>query len=42
MVSFALGIPNVGTPANLNPIAFDPASDTQLADTPIIVTNLVA
>jgi T1SS-143 domain-containing protein len=40
IVSFALGIPNVGTPANLNPIAFDPASGTQLADTPIIVTDL--
>jgi VCBS repeat-containing protein len=40
MVSFALGIPNVATPSNLNPIAFDPAAGTQLADTPIIVTNL--
>jgi VCBS repeat-containing protein len=40
IVSFALGIPNVGTPGNLDPIAFDPASGTQLADTPIIVTDL--
>jgi VCBS repeat-containing protein len=40
IISFALGIPNVGTPANLDPIAFDPASGTQLADTPIIVTDL--
>jgi Ca2+-binding RTX toxin-like protein len=40
IVSFALGIPNVATPANLDPIAFDPASGTQLADTPIIVTDL--
>jgi VCBS repeat-containing protein len=41
IVSFALGISN-GAPqtANLNPIAFDPASGTQLADTPIIVTDL--
>ena len=40
IVSFALGIPNVATPANLDPIAFDPAAGTQLADTPIIVTDL--
>ena len=40
IVSFALGIPNVATPANLDPIAFDPASGAQLADTPIIVTDL--
>jgi hypothetical protein len=40
IVSFALGIPNVGTPANLDPIAFDPASGAQLADTPVIVTDL--
>ena len=40
IVSFGLGIPNVGTPANLDPIAFDPASGAQLADTPIIVTDL--
>jgi large repetitive protein len=41
IVSFALGISS-GAPqtANLNPIAFDPASGTQLADTPIIVTDL--
>jgi T1SS-143 domain-containing protein len=41
IVSFALGISN-GAPqtANLTPIAFDPASGTQLADTPIIVTDL--
>jgi uncharacterized protein YegL len=41
MVSFALGISN-GAPGteNLAPIAFDPASGTQLADTPIIVTDL--
>ena len=40
IISFALGIPAVATPANLNPIAFDPAAGTQLADTPIIVTDL--
>ena len=40
IVSFGLGIPNVGTPANLDPIAFDPAAGVQLADTPIIVTDL--
>ena len=40
IVSFGLGIPNVGTPANLDPIAFDPAPGAQLADTPIIVTDL--
>ena len=40
IVSFGLGIPNVSTPANLDPIAFDPASGAQLADTPIIVTDL--
>jgi len=40
IVSFGLGIPNVGTPANLDPIAFDPASGAQPADTPIIVTDL--
>ena len=39
IVSFGLGIPNVGTPTNLDPIAFDPASGAQLADTPIIVTD---
>ena len=40
IVSFALGIPSVLTPENLNPIAFDPASDTLPANTPIIVTDL--
>ena len=40
IISFALGIPAVATPTNLNPIAFDPATGTQLADTPIIVTDL--
>ena len=40
IISFALGIPAVATPTNLDPIAFDPASGTQLADTPIIVTDL--
>ena len=40
IISFALGIPAVATPANLTPIAFDPAAGTQLADTPIIVTDL--
>ena len=40
IVSFALGISNVAPPTvNLNPIAFDPAR-TQLADTPIRVTDL--
>ena len=40
IISYALGIPDVATPTNLNPIAFDPAAGTQLADTPIIVTDL--
>ena len=40
IVSFALGISNSPTTANLDPIAFDPASGPQLADTPIIVTDL--
>jgi VCBS repeat-containing protein len=41
IVSFALGISD-GSPGqeNLAPIAFDPASGTQTADTPIIVTDL--
>ena len=39
IVSFALGIPTVTTPTNLNPIAFDPATGTQTADTPIIVND---
>src|SRR5262249_4300670 len=40
IVSFALGISDAPTTTDLNPIAFDPASGTQLADTPIIVTDL--
>src|SRR5262249_12246534 len=41
IISFALGISNSPTTTALEPIAFDPApGDTQLADTPIIVTNL--
>jgi VCBS repeat-containing protein len=40
IVSFALGISDSPTTADLDPIAFDPASGTQLADTPIIVTDL--
>ena len=40
IISFALGIPTITTPANLEPIAFDPAVGTQQADTPIIVTDL--
>ncbi len=44
IVSFALGISNVTNvaplTANLHPIAFDPASGDQLADTPIIVDDL--
>src|SRR5262249_43962957 len=40
VVSFALGISVSPTTTDLDPIAFDPASGTQLADTPIIVTNL--
>ena len=40
IISYGLGIPAVSTPANLAPIAFDPAAGTQLADTPIIVTDL--
>src|SRR5262245_44982478 len=40
IISFALGISNSPTTTALQPIAFDPASGTQLADTPIIVTDL--
>ena len=41
IVSFALGISDVAPQtANLDPIAFDPASGLQLADTPIRVTDL--
>ena len=41
IVSFALGISDVAPQtANLDPIAFDPASGLQLADTPIKVTDL--
>ena len=40
IVSFALGIPTVSTPTNLDPVAFDPALGTQAADAPIIVTDL--
>jgi VCBS repeat-containing protein len=41
VVSFALGISDSPTTTDLDPIAFDPApGDTQLADTPIIVSDL--
>jgi Mg-chelatase subunit ChlD len=40
IISFALGISDSPTTTDLNPIAFDPASGTQLADTPIIVSDL--
>src|SRR5262249_558225 len=40
IVSFALGISNSPTTTALQPVAFDPASGTQLADTPIIVADL--
>jgi VCBS repeat-containing protein len=40
IISFALGISNSPTTTALEPIAFDPASGTQLADTPIIVTDM--
>jgi T1SS-143 domain-containing protein len=40
IISFALGISNSPTTTALQPIAFDPAPGTQLADTPIIVTDL--
>jgi VCBS repeat-containing protein len=39
VISFALGISDSPTTA-LQPIAFDPAPGTQLADTPIIVSDL--
>src|SRR5262249_51011843 len=40
-ISFALGISDSHPQeTNLEPIAFDPPSGTQLPDTPIIVTNL--
>src|SRR5262249_14021087 len=40
IISFALGISDAPHTDSLNPIAFDPASGTQLADTPFIVTDL--
>jgi Mg-chelatase subunit ChlD len=40
IISFALGISNSLTTTALEPIAFDPASGTQLADTPFHVTDL--
>src|SRR5262249_24023689 len=40
LVSFALGISDSPTTTDLDPVAFDPASGTQVADTPFLVTNL--
>ena len=40
IISFAIGVGSRVTPTNLDPIAFDPAAGTQLADTPIVVTDL--
>src|SRR5262249_32890670 len=40
IVSFALGISDSPTTTDLDPVAFDPALGTQLADTPFLVTNL--
>src|SRR5262249_13541176 len=40
LISFALGISTPPTTPALQPVAFDPASGTQLADTPIIVADL--
>src|SRR5262249_6206738 len=40
IISFALGISDAPHTDSLNPIAFDPASGTQLDDTPFIVTDL--
>jgi VCBS repeat-containing protein len=40
IISFALGISDAPTTTDLDPIAFDPASGTQIGDTPIIVTDL--
>ena len=39
IISFAIGRSRRNS-TNLDPIAFDPAAGTQLADTPIIVTDL--
>ncbi len=40
IISYAFGVGSGVTTSTLDPIAFDPAPGTQLADTPIIVTNL--
>lgn len=40
IVSFALGIPDIDDPGNLDPIAFDPTGTVPDANTPIIVTDL--
>jgi T1SS-143 domain-containing protein len=41
IISFALGISDAPETEDLDPIAFDPApGDTQLADTPIIISDL--
>ena len=40
IISFAIGVGSGVTPTNLDPIAFDQAAGTQLADRPIVVTDL--
>ena len=40
IISFAIGVGNGAATTTLSPIAFDPAPGTQLADTPIVVTDL--
>ena len=40
IISYAIGVGSGVTTSSLNPIAFDPAAGTQLADTPIVVTDL--
>jgi Ca2+-binding RTX toxin-like protein len=40
MISFGIGVGSGVSTSALNPVAFDPAPGTQLADTPIVVTDL--
>jgi VCBS repeat-containing protein len=40
IISYGIGVGSGVSTTNLNPIAFDPAPGTQLADTPIVVTDL--
>jgi VCBS repeat-containing protein len=40
IISFGIGVGSGVSSSALNPVAFDPAPGTQLADTPIVVTDL--